>query len=207
MMDSPSGTPEAEETPVPPSAPEPSVAPRPALRARLRSWSRGWPGRLVRWGAGALAVTVAVAIVATVTIDLGPLVRGRAEDAASNQLDREVSIGRIGMYLMPGKFLVEDLFIAGLTPDDEPFMTAERIAISVDCLALLHRAFLVDAEMTNWRMRAESYPSYQPPLILENRSSVACAPFVDCSGYVKSVNIDWSCCVKSVNNLSSRRRR
>ena len=65
MMDSPSGTPEAEETPVPSSAPEaatvpdPSVTARPA-RARLRSWSRGWPGRLVRWGAGALAVTVAV---------------------------------------------------------------------------------------------------------------------------------------------------
>jgi hypothetical protein len=179
MMDSPSGTPEAEETPVPSSAPEaatvpdPPVTARPAFRARLRGWSRGWPGRLVRWGAGALAVTVAVAIVATVTIDLGPLVRGRAEDAASNQLDREVSIGRIGMYLMPGKFLVEDLFIAGLTPDDEPFMTAERIAISVDWLALLHREFLVDAEMTSWRMRAESYAdgTQSFPAFVPNRSS------------------------------------
>ena len=112
MMDSPSETPEAEETPVPFSAPEavtvpdPPVTARPVFRARLRSWSRGWPGRLVRWGAGVLAVTVAVAIVATVTIDLGPLVRGRAEEAASNQLDREVRIGRIGMYLMTGKFLI-----------------------------------------------------------------------------------------------------
>lgn len=164
-MDSQSETPDAKETPMPSSAPEAAAVPdpdpplqaRPTLRARLQGWSRGRVGRVVRWGAGGLAVTVAVALVATVTIDLGPLLRGRAEEAASNQLDREVKIGRIGMYLMPGRFLVEGLLIGGLAPEDEPFMTAERIAISVDWLALLHREFLVDAEMTSWRMRAESY--------------------------------------------------
>lgn len=162
MMDSQSGTPDAEETPVVSSASEVATVPdppatRPARRARLRRWSRGRVGRVFRWGAGAVAVAVAVVLVATVTIDLGPLVRGRAEEAASNQLNREVKIGRIGMYLMPGQFLVEDLLIGGLAPEDEPFMTAERIAISVNWLALLHREFLVDAEMTSWQMRAESY--------------------------------------------------
>ncbi len=163
MTDSHPGTPESADTPEPAppvevvTASDESVAARPTVRARLRRWISGRAGRFLRWGGGTLAVTLAVAIIATVTIDLGPLVRSAAEDAASSQLDREVTIGRIGMYLMPGEFLVEDLLIGGLTPEDEPFMTAERIAVSVDWLALLHREFLVDAEMTSWRMRAESY--------------------------------------------------
>ena len=150
-------TPERASTPEVAAVAEPSETARPAFWARLRGWTRGRPRRIVKWSAGALAVALAVTMVASVTVDLGPLLRARAETAASNQLDREITIGRIGMYLMPGKFLVEDLQIGGLKPGDEPFMTAERIAISVDWLALLHKEFLVDAEMTTWRMRAESY--------------------------------------------------
>ncbi|HIE92622.1 MAG TPA: hypothetical protein EYQ83_07060, partial [Acidobacteria bacterium] len=163
MTESHPGAPESADTPEPATpveattAPDESAAARPTVRARLRRWTSGRAGWLVRWGGGTLAVTLAVATIATVTIDLGPLVRSRAEEAASSQLDREVTIGRVGMYLMPGKFLVEDLHIGGLTPEAEPFMTAERIAVSVDWLALLHREFLVDAEMTSWRIRAESY--------------------------------------------------
>lgn len=184
MTDTPEETPESAETPLRSSPPEADAVaqvpatPRPTRWARLRGWYRGRPRRVVRWGAGVLAVAVAVTIVASVTIDLGPLVRARAETAASNQLDREITIGRIGMYLMPGKFMVEDLRIGGLTPEDEPFMTAERIVVSVDWLALLHKEFLVDAEMTTWRMRAESYAdgTQSFPAFVPNRPEDDSAP-------------------------------
>jgi len=37
-----------------------------------------------------------------------------AERAASGQLGREVTIGRLGTYLLPGRFVIEDL-----TPEEE----------------------------------------------------------------------------------------
>ena len=143
-------------------AEETSAAPEPAAdtvagRARLRRWTHGPARRYVRWGVGVAAVVAAVVIVATVTIDLGPAVRARAEDAASSYLGREVTIGRIGIHLVPGRFLVEDLVIPGLNPGDRPFMNAGRIDVdvSIDWLA---QEVLVDAEMTDWRMLAESFP-------------------------------------------------
>ena len=153
------------EAPAPPMVAEVSPAgdgvletpPPAAPSARLRRWTGGSVRRVLRWGAAAAAVVVAVAVVAFVTIDLGPVVRARAEAAASSQLDREVSIGRIGAYLAPGRFLVEDLVIGGLHPGDRPFLTAGRISVSIAYLALLHGEILVDAEMTDWHMLAESF--------------------------------------------------
>jgi hypothetical protein len=139
-----------------------TTTPEPAVdtvsgRARLRRWTHGPARRYVRWGVGTVAVVVAVVMVATVTIDLGPAVRARAEDAASNYLDREVTIGRIGIHLVLGRFRVEDLVIAGLNPGDRPFLNAGRIEIdaSIDWLA---REVLFDGEMTDWQMLAESFP-------------------------------------------------
>ena len=140
------------------SAPATEVPPD---QRRARPGRRTRPGirRYLRWGAGTVAVAVAVAIVVTVTIDLGPAVRGRAAAAASSYLDREVTIGRIGAYLVPGRFLVEDLVIGGLSPDDRPFLTAERIIVSISWPALLHGEILIDsAAMTEWRMLVESFP-------------------------------------------------
>ena len=105
--------------------------------------------RYVRWVGAVAAVLVGVATVALVTIDLGPSVRARAEEFASDWLDREVRIGRIGAYIVPGRFLVEDLFIAGLEPEDRPFLNAGRIEVSIAWLALLHGEVLVDAEMSD----------------------------------------------------------
>lgn len=113
--------------------------------------------RYVRWVGAVAAVLVGVATVALVTIDLGPSVRARAEEFASDWLDREVRIGRIGAYIVPGRFLVEDLFIAGLEPEDRPFLNAGRIEVSIAWLALLHGEVLVDAEMSDWQMLAESF--------------------------------------------------
>ena len=123
-----------------------------------RRWLRGPARRYLRGGAAAVAIAVAVAIVTSVTIDLGPLVRERGEQEFSSFLDRDVTIGKIGAKLIPGRFLVEDLVIGGLNPDDRPFLVAGRISVS---LSLAWRPgwkweLLVDAEMTDWQMLAES---------------------------------------------------
>ena len=154
-------TEETSDTSAPRSdTPEPAAdtSPRVAVRARRRRWMGSPAGRYLRWGAAMAAVVVAVAIVATVTIDLGPSLRARAEEFASSRLDRAVTIGRIGAYLAPGRFLVEDLVIGGFNPGDRPFLTAERISVSIAWLELLRWEVLVDAEMTNWQMLAESFP-------------------------------------------------
>ena len=106
----------------------------------------------------AVALTAA-AVVSFVTIDLGPAIRAQAEQAASGQLDRPVHIGGLSTYLAPGRFLVEDLVIEGLSPGDDPFFTCERIVISISWIALLRGEILVNpVDMENWRMVAESFP-------------------------------------------------
>ena len=161
MTEERSDAPAQRGTPVETIAEDDAVeTPSVAARSRLRRWTNGPVHRSLRWGAAAAAVAVAVALMASMTIDLGPLVRARAAAAASSQLDREVTIGRIGVYLLPGRFLVEDLVIGGLRSGDRPFLTAERIVLSFDWLALLppHVELLADSvEMTNWRMLAESF--------------------------------------------------
>ena len=127
--------------------------------SRLRRWRNRPALRYVRWGAGGGAVIVAAAFVATVTIDLGPLIPlGPLEEAASSRLDREIAIGRLSIHVASGDFVVEDFVIGGLNPGDRPFLTAERIVVSIDWLALRRREILVEsAEMTGWRMLSESF--------------------------------------------------
>ena len=115
---------------------------------------RRYAGRLVI----AAVALIAAVLVSVVTVDLGPAVRAQAERAASTQLDRPVHIGRLGTYLLPGRFLVEDLVIEGLSPRDEPFFTADQIVVSTSWLALLRGEILVDdVEIGPWRMVAESF--------------------------------------------------
>ena len=131
---------------------------------RLLPWRRA-PERARRYVRRALIVLVALtaaAVVWSVTIDLDsafPDLRARAEAEASRRLDRPVHIGRLSAYLAPGRFLVEDLVIEGLSPGDDPFFTCERIVISVSWVALLRGEILVNpVDMEGWRMVAESFP-------------------------------------------------
>ena len=129
------------------------------LRVLRTAWTRWWSRRYVRRSVAGGAVVVAAALVGLVTIDLGPAVRARAEQALGGYLDREVSIGRVGIYLASGEFVVEDLTIGGLNPGDRPFLTAGEITLSVVWSALLDGEFLADAvTMRDWRMLAESFP-------------------------------------------------
>ena len=143
-----------------PASPEPGRQPGTSTLDVLRSaWTRWWSRRYVRRSVAGAAVVVAAALVGLVTIDLGPAVRARAERALGGYLDREVTIGRVGIWLLPGRFVVEDLTIGGLNPGDRPFLTAREITLSVVWSALLHGEFLADAvSMRDWRMLAESFP-------------------------------------------------
>ena len=160
MTEARSEAPAQRGTPVETTAEHDAIETLPvAARSPRRRWTHGPVRRYLRWAAAAVAV--AVAVTASVTINLGPLVRARAEAAASSQLDREVTIGKISAYLLPGRFLFEDLVIGGLNPGDRPFLTAERIVLSFDWLALLPpdpELLAESVEMTDWRMLAESFP-------------------------------------------------
>src|SRR5918999_5447929 len=92
--------------------------------------------RFTRLGVVVLAMTLAVAIVATLTIDLGPGLRGLAEREGSKRVGRAMRIGKLGVRLFNGKFVLEDFVIEGLVPKDRPFITAKRIDISLTWDAL-----------------------------------------------------------------------
>ena len=55
------------------------------------------------------AVILAAAFVTTVTVDLGPTLKARAEAAASDFMDRPMRIGRLSVRLWLGRYVVEDL--------------------------------------------------------------------------------------------------
>jgi hypothetical protein len=114
--------------------------------------------RFTKLGVVVLAVTLAVAIVATLTVDLGPGLRGLAEREGSKRVGRPMHIGRLGVRLFNGKFVLEDFVIEGLVPTDRPFLTAKRIDVSLTWDALFQREVLVDSvEMTDWHMVLEQW--------------------------------------------------
>jgi len=115
--------------------------------------------RIVRRAVATCAVIIAVAFVTTVSVDLGPPLKARAEKAATDYMGRAMHIGRLSVHLWLGRFVVEDLVIEGLEPDDHPFLIADRITISMPWSTLFSRRVVFDAvEMTDWRMYAETFP-------------------------------------------------
>ena len=115
--------------------------------------------RIARRFAVTIGVIVAVLVVSTLTIDLGPALRARAEQAGSDWLERKLTIGRLGVQLGSGHFVVEDLRIEGMRPGEPPWLVAKRIDVSLAWNALLGREVLLDSiEMSDWRMVVESFP-------------------------------------------------
>ena len=114
--------------------------------------------RVTRFGVIAFATILAVAIVATLTIDLGPGLRGLAEREGSKRVGRTMRIGRLGVRLFNGKFVIEDFSIAGLEPAHRPFITARRIEVSLAWEAMLRREVLLDSiVMSDWHMVIEQW--------------------------------------------------
>lgn len=115
--------------------------------------------RYARRFAAVIGIVVAVIIVSTLTIDLGPLLKSRAERAGGSWLERKMTIGRLGVHIARGRFVVEDLRIDGMLPGEPPWLEAKRIDVSLVWSALLGREVLLDSiEMTDWRMVVESFP-------------------------------------------------
>jgi len=115
--------------------------------------------RIVRRVVATCAVIIAVAFVTTVTVDLGPSLKARAEKAASDYMGRPMHIGRMSVHLWLGRFVLEDIVIEGLKPEDRPFLLADRISVSMPWSTLFSRRVVFDAiEMTDWRMYAETFP-------------------------------------------------
>ncbi len=105
-----------------------------------------------------LAVIVAVTLATTFTVDLGPVLRARAERAGSNWLDRPMTMGRLGVRLGAGRFVIDNLRIGGLTPEARPWLEAKRIEVSLTWGALMRREVLLhNIEMTDWRMVVETF--------------------------------------------------
>ena len=117
---------------------------------------RRWIRRLAIAAGVAIAI-VALLLVAVLTIDLGPRLRERAERAGSNLIARPMHIGRLGIRLRSGNFVIEDLRIEGLTPADHPFLTAKRIEVSLYWWTFFAtREVLVKSiDMSDWDMQVE----------------------------------------------------
>ena len=104
------------------------------------------------------ACAIAVAFVTSITVDLGPALRQRAETAGSNGIKRPMHIGKLGVHVWRGSFSVDDLVIEGLTPQSRPFLTAKHIDVSMPWTTLFTRRVVFDAiQMTDWDMFVELF--------------------------------------------------
>jgi hypothetical protein len=133
-----------------------------------RVLQRAWRG--VRRVFTALALVVAVAFVTLFSVDLGPYLRERAEQAGASYLKRDFHIGRLSARLLRGHFVIEDLRIGGLSPSDKPFFTAKQITVKIPWGSLIRRELIIESvELTDWNMIVEqfkdgrhSFPKFTP---------------------------------------------
>jgi hypothetical protein len=95
---------------------------------------------------------LAALFVAFFTIDLGPALRQYAEKGGSNFIKRPMRIGRLSAKMTPGVFVVEDLVIEGLSPQDHPFITAKKITVKLPWWTAVTRKLVIESiEMTTGR--------------------------------------------------------
>lgn len=122
------------------------------LSRRRRIW------RGLRLGAIVAALFLLITVLTSLTVDLGPVILAKAEAAGTNYLNRELRIGKLSLRILKGDFVVEDLYVAGLTPTDRPFLEADRIVVSMAWAPLLRREIFVESfEMDGWRMLIETF--------------------------------------------------
>ncbi|MEO7272848.1 MAG: hypothetical protein ABIX28_08135, partial [Vicinamibacterales bacterium] len=156
MVDQPEDPPAPlpEELPPGGTSPDPAVEPAPRRpRGRIRSTLHAIRLIIV------VVVAIVVALCMTVfTIDLGPSLRKRAETEGTKFIERPMHIGRLSARLTPGVFVVENLVIEGLTPQDRPFLTAKTITVEVPWWTIFSKKLIVESvAMTDWHMVIETY--------------------------------------------------
>ncbi len=125
-----------------------------SLRRRVRD---------VGVGLALLAVLLLATLAVTFTIDLGAVFGGVikhvAEQQGSRYLERPLHIGRLGIRLLRGQFVVEDVRIEGLHPGDEPFFSAQRVLVDFPWyrVARTREFFVRSIEMNDWTMQIEKF--------------------------------------------------
>lgn len=138
--------------------------------------------------AGMIALALlAAAVVTSVSVDLGPTLRARAERAGSAQLQRRVTVGGLSVRLFDGRFVLRNVVIGGLDAAAEPFLKAGEIQIAMPLTALLRREILVTSiEMTDWRMKVETFPGgrHNFPSFTRNRESTGPGTFSTTLSYI-----------------------
>jgi hypothetical protein len=106
------------------------------------------------------AVILAVAVVTSVSVDVGPALKGLAEREGSRFLQRPLTIGRMEVRLWDGSYVFENLRIDSLPPTTAPFLVAGRITVVNSWRTLFNRRFVLERiEMTDWRMHVETTPT------------------------------------------------
>src|SRR5262249_9757685 len=111
-----------------------------------------------------VAAILAVALVTTLTVDLGPAARKAAERLGTNAWKRPIHIGRLSIRLIGGHVVVDDFSIEGLVPTDRPCVTAEHLEVALDWSTLSQRAHpalpeitIRSVEMSDWQMLVEKW--------------------------------------------------
>src|SRR5947207_605312 len=134
---------------------------RAARRHSVKSFKRLRTHKALRYVSLGLTLVVALlaaAIVSSVTVDLGPIARQKAEIEGSRYIERPMHIGSLKIRLLTGKVLVENLTIDGLHEGDRPFFTARQLAVSLDWMPAIARQpdiTITSVERTEWRMLDE----------------------------------------------------
>ena len=114
--------------------------------------------RFVRLTLASVAVVLAVVLVTLFSVDLGPWLRGQAEQRGAAFLKRDFRIGGLSARLLSGRFVVSDLSIGGLEKGDRPFFSARRITVQVPWWTIVSRDLIVeDVEIADWHMTVETY--------------------------------------------------
>jgi hypothetical protein len=114
--------------------------------------------RFTKLGVVIIAAALAVAIVTTLTVDLGPALRALAEREGSRRIERPMHIGSLSVRLFNGRFVLENFVIEGVASTDRPFLRARRVEVSLAWQAMLHNEVLLDSiEMSDWQMVVEQW--------------------------------------------------
>jgi autotransporter translocation and assembly factor TamB len=131
---------------------------------------------------------VAAGIVTSFSVELGPVLRGRAEKAGSAYLRRPMRIGALSIRLFDGRFIVHDIRIDGLAPTDEPFFAAGEIVASMPLWALLRRELVIESiEVGDWRAAVETWPGDRnniPKLPFGSRAGGGASPVKISASYI-----------------------
>ncbi|HET9834169.1 MAG TPA: hypothetical protein VFP91_20740, partial [Vicinamibacterales bacterium] len=130
------------------------------LRSRFQRLREHLAYRSVTRAIKLAGAILAAAIVASLTIDLGPSVRQLGERRGSEALKRPIHIGRLSMHILRGSFVVDDLRIDGVKPSDRPFFVAKRIELGLDWSTVFRRRpefTITSVEMTDWQMLVEKW--------------------------------------------------